>query len=157
MLSRHTGRIYHLGSNSSKFRRGLIWPKQKTSSLSGQLKWTGGKNSGKWSKTKQRCVTSSITAPSAWGLNNVLPDGLFSLGFPDFGLLVPLGNNVLKGSSNNGPLELVGPLCSLLGGLLLLSLLVLATVQDGPVDLAGIALQQMGTVGATIQEFEGLK
>ena len=50
----------------------------------------------------------------------------------------------------------MGPLCSLLGGLLLLSLLVLSSVQDGPVDLAGIALQQMGMVGATIQEFEGL-
>ena len=103
-------------------------------------------------------MTSLKNAPLSRGhYINLIPDGLFSLGFPDFGLLVPLGNNVLKGSSNNGPLELVGPLCSLLGGLLLLSLLVLATVQDGPVDLAGIALQQMSTVGATIQEFEGLE
>ena len=47
-------------------------------------------------------------SPFSMGFQNVLPDGLISLGFPDFGLLVPLGNNVLKGSSNNGPLELVG-------------------------------------------------
>jgi hypothetical protein len=89
-------------------------------------------------------------------VGSLLPDGLFSLSFPDFGLLVPLGNNVLKGSSNNSSLELVGSLCPFLGGFFLLSLLVLATVQDGPVNLAGVALQQMGTVGATVQEFEGL-
>jgi len=90
-------------------------------------------------------------------LDKSLPNGLFPLGFPDFGLLIPLSHDVLKGGSNNGPLELVGPLCPLLGGLLLLTLLVFATVEYGPVDLTGVALQEVSTVGATVQEFEGLQ
>ena len=34
-------------------------------------------------------------------------------------LLVPLGENFVEGSTNDGPLELVGPLGPLFGGLLL--------------------------------------
>ena len=90
-------------------------------------------------------------------LRKSLPNGLFPLGFPDFGLLIPLSHNVLKGGSYDGPLELVGPLRPLLGGLLLLTLLVFATVENGPVDLAGVTLQEVSAVGATVQEFEGLQ
>ena len=88
-------------------------------------------------------------------LRKSLPNGLFPLGFPDFGLLIPLGHDVLKGGSNDGPLELVGPLRPLLGGLLLLTLLVLATVEHGPVDLARVALEEVSAVGSTVQELEG--
>ena len=86
-----------------------------------------------------------------------LPDGLLSLGFPHFWLLISLGHNVLEGCAYNCPLELVGPLGPLLGGLLLLTLLVLSAVEHGPVDLAGVSLEEVGTVSAAIQELEGLK
>ena len=59
-------------------------------------------------------------------------------GLSYFRLLVPLGNIVLKGGSNDSPMELVGPLCSFLDGLLFSS------------------FQQMGKVDATIQTFEEL-
>ena len=87
----------------------------------------------------------------------VLPDSLFPLRFPDLGLLVPLGHNVLESGSDDGPLELLGLLGPLLGGLLLNTLLVLAPVQHGPGHLAGVALQQVGLVAAAIQEAEGLE
>ena len=86
----------------------------------------------------------------------ILPDSLIPLSFSDLRLLIPLGNDVLKSGPHDGSLELVGPFGPLLGGLLLLSLLVLAAVQHGPVDLAGVAFQQVSTVGATVQEFESL-
>ena len=94
----------------------------------------------------------------AFVLNNLkgsIPNCLFSLRFSDFRLLIPLCHDVLKGGSNDGPLELVGPLRPLLGGLLLLTLLVLATVEHGPVDLARVALEEVSAVGSTVQELEG--
>ena len=100
------------------------------------------------------------------------PHGLLPLGLPDLGLLVPLGHDVLKsdkclqpskskstasqkylkGGANNGPLELLGPLVPLLGDILLLSLLVLPPVENGPGDLTGVALQKVSLVGAAGQE-----
>ena len=65
---------------------------------------------------------------------------LIPLSFSDLRLLISLGNDVLKSGSNNGSLELVGSFGPLLSGLLFLPLLVLAAVQHGPVDLAGVAL-----------------
>jgi hypothetical protein len=69
--------------------------------------------------------------------------------------LIPFCHNVLKGGSNDGPLELVGPLRPLLGGLLLLTLLVLTTVEYGPVDLSRVALEKVSAMGSTVQELEG--
>ena len=87
----------------------------------------------------------------------VLPDSLFPLRFPDLGLLVPLGHNVLESGSDDGPLELLGLLGPLLGGLLLNTLLVLAPVEDGPACLPGVSLQEVSLVGPVVQEPEDLK
>ena len=86
-----------------------------------------------------------------------LPNGLISLRLPDFGLLVPLGHDVLKSGTNNSSLELVGALCPLLGGLLFKTLPVLSPVQHGPVDLARVALQEVSTMASAIQKSEALK
>ncbi len=69
--------------------------------------------------------------------------------------MIPFCHDVLKGGSNDGPLEFVGPLRPLLGGLLLLTLLVLTTVEHGPVDLSRVALEKVSTMGSTVQELEG--
>ena len=71
-------------------------------------------------------------------------------------LLVPLGENFVEGSTNDGPLELVSPLGSLLGGLLLNTLPVLASVEVGPCHLPGVALEHVCLLGTTIQETESL-
>ena len=84
------------------------------------------------------------------------PDGLVPLGLPELRLLVTLGQNLVEGGADDGPLELVGPLGPLLGGLLLDTLAVLATVEHGPGHLAGVALQPVGLLGAAVQETEGL-
>ena len=72
-------------------------------------------------------------------------------------LLVPLGENFVEGCTNDGPLELVGPLGPLFGGLLLNTLPVLASVEDGPCHLPGVALEHVCLLGTTIQETESLK
>merc|ERR1719481_1088688 len=83
-------------------------------------------------------------------------DGLLSLGLPHLGLLVPLGHDVLEGGSNDGSLELLGPLVPFLGNILLESLLVLPSVEDSPGDLTRITLQKMSLVGSSRQEPEVL-
>merc|ERR1719422_807065 len=70
--------------------------------------------------------------------------------------LVPLGHDVLEGGSNNGSLELLGSLVPFLGNILLETLLVLPSVEDGPGDLTRITLQKMGLVGSSRQEPEVL-
>merc|ERR1712073_70921 len=83
-------------------------------------------------------------------------DGLVTLRLPQLWLLVPLGENFVEGSTNDGPLELVGPLGPLFGGLLLNTLPVLASVEDGPCHLPGVALEHVCLLGTTIQETESL-
>merc|ERR1719186_798716 len=83
-------------------------------------------------------------------------DGLLTLSLPYFGLLVPLGHDILKGGANDGTLELLSPLGTFLGGALLQSLLVLAPVEHGPGDLPGIPLEVMALLGFAGEEFEGL-
>merc|ERR1719147_63637 len=83
-------------------------------------------------------------------------DGLLSLGLPDLGLLVPLGHDVLEGGSDDGSLELLGPLVPFLGDILLETLLVLPPVEDSPGNLTGITLQKMSPVGSTGQKPEVL-
>ena len=92
-----------------------------------------------------------------WKIVEKLPDGLISLSLPDFRLLVPLSHDVLKSGTDDSSLELVGALCPLLGGLFFETLPVLPAVQHGPVDLAGVALQEVGAMAAAIQKPEGLK
>merc|ERR1719481_2359960 len=75
-------------------------------------------------------------------------DGLLSLSLPDLGLLVPLGHDVLEGGSDDGSLELLGPLVPFLGDILLKTLLVLPPVEHGPGHLTGITLQKMSLVGS---------
>ena len=50
----------------------------------------------------------------------------------------------------------MGALRPLLGGLFFKTLPVLSAVQHGPVDLAGVALQEVGAMAAAIQKPEGL-
>merc|ERR1719186_945890 len=83
-------------------------------------------------------------------------DGLLTLSLPHFRLLVPLGHDILKGGANDGTLELLSPLGTFLGGVLLQSLLVLAPVEHGPGDLPGIPLEVMALLGFAREEFEGL-
>merc|ERR1740128_714199 len=73
-----------------------------------------------------------------------LLDGLIALCLADLGFLVPLGQNLGQGSSDNGTLELLGLTCLLLGLFLFLSLLVLTSVKDGPGGVTRIPLHQMG-------------
>merc|ERR1719320_1398348 len=83
-------------------------------------------------------------------------DGLLPLCFPDLGLLVPLGHDILEGGSYDSTLELGGALVTLLGGLLLKPLLVLAPVQHSPCDLPGVPLEHVGLVGAAAKELVAL-
>lgn len=86
-----------------------------------------------------------------------LLDGLLALGLSDLGLHVALGEDLGEGGSDDSALELLGAARSLAGLLLLDSLLVLATVQDGPGDLARVALHQVGTLALLVQEGERLQ
>merc|ERR1719147_195933 len=83
-------------------------------------------------------------------------DGLLSLGLPDLGLLVPLGHDVLEGGSDDGSLELLGPLVPFLGNILLKTLLVLPPVEHSRGYLTGITLQKMSLVGSAGQKPEVL-
>lgn len=89
-------------------------------------------------------------------LKCVLPDGLFSLSLTHFGLLVPLSHDILESGSNNGPLELLCPLGTLLWGFFLDTLPVLTSVEHSPSHLTRIPLQQMSFHAAAIQKFEDL-
>ena len=85
------------------------------------------------------------------------PNSLLPLGLAHFGLLVPLGHDVLKSGTDDGSLELLGSLGPLLGILLFNTLLVLPPVQHGPCHLTGVAPQKVSTVASAIEEFEDLK
>ena len=85
-----------------------------------------------------------------------LPDGLFTLGLTHFGLLIPLGHDILECSSHNGPLELLRPLGALFGGFFLNTLPVLTPVEHSPSHLTRIPLQQVSAMTAAIQKFEDL-
>ncbi len=87
----------------------------------------------------------------------VLPDSLLTLSFSHFGLLVPLGHDVLKCGTDDGPLELLRPLRTLLGGLLFNALLVLPSVEHSPGHLSGVPLEKMGLVASAIKKLENLK
>lgn len=82
---------------------------------------------------------------------------MLTLSFPDLGLLIPLGHDVGQSGTNDGPLELLGPLGTLLGGLLLNTLLVLPPVEHSPCGLAGVALQKVGLVRPVVEESEHLQ
>ena len=85
-----------------------------------------------------------------------LPNSLFTLGLAHFGLLIPLGHDVLKSCANHGPLELLGPLGAFLGRLLFNTLLVLTPIKHRPGYLARIPLQKVSFHATTIQKLEHL-
>ena len=89
--------------------------------------------------------------------NSVLPYSLISLSLTHFGLLVPLSHNVLKSGSDDGPLELLSPLGTFLGGFFLNTLPVLPSVEDGPCNLTWVPFQKMSTMASAVQKFEDLK
>ena len=88
---------------------------------------------------------------------SVLPYSLISLSLTHFRLLVPLSHNVLKSSSDDGPLELLSPLGTFLGGFFLDTLPVLPSVEDGPCNLTWVPFQKMSTMASAVQKFEDLK
>jgi len=83
-------------------------------------------------------------------------NSLFTLGFSNFGFLIPLGHNVLECSSDNSSLELLSPLGTFLSGLLFNTLLVLASVKHSPGHFTRISLEKVGFHGAAIQKFVDL-
>ena len=89
--------------------------------------------------------------------NSVLPYSLISLSLTHFRLLVPLSHNVLKSGSDDGPLELLSPLGTFLGGFFLNTLPVLPSVEDGPCNLTWVPFQKMSTMASAVQKFEDLK
>lgn len=66
--------------------------------------------------------------PCLMGLatEKTLPDSLLSLGFPNFWLHIPLGQDISNSSTYNSPLELLSAAGALLLNILLLPLLVFA-------------------------------
>jgi len=84
-------------------------------------------------------------------------DGLVALRLAHLRLHVTLGQDLGQRGTDDGALELLGAAGALLGGLLLDTLAVLATVEHGPRNLAGIALHQVGALALLVQEGEGLK
>ena len=85
-----------------------------------------------------------------------LPNSLFTLCLTHFGFLIPFSHNVLECGSDDCPLELLGPLGTLFGGLFFNTLLVLASVKHGPGHFTRISLEKMGFHGAAIQKFVDL-
>ena len=81
---------------------------------------------------------------------------MFTLGLAHFGFLIPFGHDVLECGSNDCPLELLGPLSTLFGGLLFNTLLMLASVQHGPGHFTRVSLEKMSLHGTAIQKFVDL-
>merc|ERR1719266_1830070 len=73
-----------------------------------------------------------------------------------FGFLIPFSHDILECGSNNGPLEFLGPLGTLLSGLFLNTLLMLTPVKHGPGHFSGIPLEKMSLHGTAIQKFVDL-
>lgn len=83
-------------------------------------------------------------------------NGLFSLRLPNLRPLVSLSQNVIQRSSNNSPLELLGPAGTFFGSLFFLALLVLAPVKYGPRYFTGVSPHQMGPLAFGVEESESL-
>merc|ERR1719210_123239 len=83
-------------------------------------------------------------------------DGLVSLSLPQLWLLVALGEDLVEGSTNDGPLELVCPLGALLGSLLFNTLPVLTPVKHSPGHLTRVPLQKVSFFASAIQKSESL-
>lgn len=84
-------------------------------------------------------------------------DSIFTLSLADLGLHVSLGHDVSHGGSNNSSCMLHGTTSTFLGGLLLDTLLVLATVENGPLHLTRVALHKEWALTLLVDECEGLK
>lgn len=85
-----------------------------------------------------------------------IPDGLLSLCLSNLRLLISLSHDVIEGGTSYSTLELCRASATFLGHLFLLTLLVLTTVQHGPINLTGITLHQVGFLTLAIDEVEGL-
>ena len=86
----------------------------------------------------------------------VLPNGLFSLSLANLWFLIPLGHDVLKCSSNNGPLELLSPLGTFFGDIGFNTLIVFPSVENRPCHFSWISFEKMSTMTSTIQKFKHL-
>lgn len=75
----------------------------------------------------------------------------------DSGRLLALGDDLIPAGTNDSTLELGGLAGALLGDLLGGTLLVEATVEDGPAELAGVLLAEEVSLALTVQETERLK
>lgn len=84
-------------------------------------------------------------------------DCLLALGLAHLGLHVSLGHDVSHGGSDDGSGVLHGAASTLLGGLFFEALLVLATVEHGPLHLTGVALHEEGALALLVDEGECLK
>merc|ERR1711962_562790 len=83
-------------------------------------------------------------------------DSLLTLGLTDLWLLIPLGHDILKCCSHHRTLELLGTAGPFLGHILLKTLLVLPTVENGPGDVPWVPLKHVGLVGSGGQELVAL-
>ena len=93
------------------------------------------------------------------GLNimmTVLPNGLFSLSLANLWFLIPLGHDILKCSSNNGPLELLSSLGTFFGDIGFNTLIVFPSVENRPCHFSWISFEKMSTMTSTIQKFKHL-
>ena len=86
----------------------------------------------------------------------VLPNSLFSLSLANLWFLIPLGHDILKCSSNNGPLELLSPLGTFFGGFGFNTLIVFPSVENRPCHFSWISFKKMGLMTSTIQKFKHL-
>lgn len=85
-----------------------------------------------------------------------LTDGLLSLGETDLWKLVALGLDLVQASADNGPLVLDGLSAATLCRFLADALLVHATVDDGPVELAWLEFVQKVTFDLSVEETKDL-
>jgi len=86
-----------------------------------------------------------------------LLDCLLALSLADLGLHISLGNDVSHGGTNDSSGVFHCTASSLLGDFILNTLLVLATVQDGPLNFTWITLHQERAFALLVDESEGLQ
>lgn len=92
-----------------------------------------------------------------WSDRDNLLDGLLALGLADLGLHVALGHDVSHGGTDDGTGVFHCASGAFLLSLLLETLLVLASVQDGPLDLTWITLHKERALALLVDEGECLK
>jgi hypothetical protein len=85
-----------------------------------------------------------------------IPNRLFPLRFPNLGLHITFGENVVKTRADDSPLKLSGPSGPLLRQLLFDAFAVFASIEYSPRNLTGVAAHKVCRLCLRVQEDEHL-